>query len=108
MSNNRRRGFAVSLAVGATLMTGAFAAAPAMAVAETHSARAVVQPLTVRHHVCAQDLYVRVQPAGQAIGTLYNQETFDVESYDASGVWAYGMAYGSVNAHGWVLAQYLC
>lgn len=61
-----------------------------------------------RHTVCASDLYVREQPQGRAIGTLYNGQTFDVERYDDSAQWAYGMAYGNVNAHGWVQNGWFC
>jgi hypothetical protein len=60
-----------------------------------------------RKTVCAQDLYVREQPMGRVIGTLYYGQTFDVERYSESG-WAYGMAYGHVNAHGWVQGGWFC
>jgi hypothetical protein len=99
-----RRGFAV----GAILVTGMLTAAPAMAASESHAAPAVVRPTLTRMHVCAQDLYVRESAAGRAIGTLYQGDTFDVERYSPSGAWAYGMAYGHVNQHGWVEASWLC
>ena len=60
-----------------------------------------------RKTVCAQDLYVREQPMGRVIGTLYYGQSIDVERYSASG-WAYGMAYGHVNAHGWVQGGWFC
>jgi hypothetical protein len=59
-----------------------------------------------RRHVCAQDVYVRDQPGGVSIGLLLNGETFDVEG--VSGAYFYGMAYGHVNKHGWVLGTALC
>jgi hypothetical protein len=60
-----------------------------------------------RKTVCAQNLYVREQPMGRAIGTLYYGQTMNVERYSASG-WAYGFAYGHVNAHGWVQGGWFC
>jgi hypothetical protein len=60
-----------------------------------------------RETVCAQNLYVREQPLGRVIGTLYTGQTIDVERYSASG-WAYGMAYGHVDAHGWVQGGWFC
>ena len=60
-----------------------------------------------RKTVCAQDLYVREQPMGRVIGTLYAGQTIDVERYSAGG-WAYGLAYGHVDAHGWVQAGWFC
>ena len=61
-----------------------------------------------RHTICAQSLYVREQPEGRAIGTLYAGNTFDVERYSPSGGWAYGYAYGHVNDHGWVQNGWFC
>lgn len=103
MSNMRRR-LTIGLAIGATLVT----AAPAMAAPVPHAAPADVRPAVTRMHVCAQNLYVRESAAGRAIGTLYEGDTFDVERYSPSGAWAYGMAYGHVNQHGWVEAAWLC
>jgi hypothetical protein len=105
---SKRRAFAAGIAISGILTTGMIAAAPAMATTTSRTAPAAVHLAAVRRHVCAQSLYVREAPAGRAIGTLYNGETFDEESSDSGGVWFYGMAYGHVNAHGWVLAQYLC
>lgn len=101
--SNRRRVFALGLAMGAAVLTAGLSAAPAMAAPSS-----AVQATVTRMHVCAQDLYVRNAPAGQVIGTLYQGQTFDVERYSPSGQWAYGMAYGHVNQHGWVEAAYLC
>lgn len=60
-----------------------------------------------RKTVCAQNLYVREQPMGRAIGTLYAGQSMDVERYSESG-WAYGFAYGHVNARGWVQGGWFC
>ena len=103
---NRRRGFTLGLAMSATLVSGALAAAPAMAA--SHAAPSDMKPALGRYLVCADTLGVRHSPGGDAFGTLRFGETFDMESKDASGSWAYGAAYGNVNAHGWVIAAYLC
>ncbi|MCA1708148.1 MAG: hypothetical protein LC808_34680 [Actinobacteria bacterium] len=58
--------------------------------------------------VVAEDLLVRQEPDGEALGTLYEGETFQVARYSTRGRWAYGFAYGEVNKNGWVLAEYLC
>jgi hypothetical protein len=93
------------LAAGA-LAAGLFTAivTPTAAQAAAH----VVSPNTTRMHVCAQDVYVRETAGGVAIGLLTNGDTFDEERTSPSGEWAYGMAYGHVNQHGWVLASALC
>lgn len=51
-------------------------------------------------HVCANDLTVRYCPLGASFGYLRRDDPFNVERY--SGRWAYGTAYGCVNAKGWV------
>ncbi|WP_255949329.1 hypothetical protein [Streptomyces odontomachi] len=78
------------LAVGAT-------AAPAQA-ANGH--------VGVRETVCAQDLYVRTDPGGAWMGTLYKPQTFLVEQ--VQGGWVYGFAYGDINRHGWVQDGWFC
>lgn len=60
-----------------------------------------------RKTVCAESLYVREEPVGRAIGTLYAGQSMDVERYSGSG-WAYGFAYGQVNAYGWVQDGWFC
>ncbi len=60
----------------------------------------------VRETVCAQDLYVRTEPVGAWMGTLYQGETFLVEQVDGS--WVYGFAYGQINRHGWVQNGWFC
>jgi hypothetical protein len=60
----------------------------------------------VRETVCAQDLYVRTQPLGAWMGTLYQGQTFLVEQLDGS--WVYGFAYGDINRHGWVQNGWFC
>lgn len=88
------RRLTATLAAAAALTAVGVAAAPGAVAAE-------------RKTVCAQDLYVREQPMGRAIGTLYYGQSMDVERYSDSG-WAYGFAYGHVNAHGWVQAGWFC
>jgi len=58
--------------------------------------------------ICAQDLYVRNEPAGVVIGTLYYGEHFELSRYSPSGQWAEGWAMGSVNKRGWVQAGWFC
>lgn len=58
--------------------------------------------------VCAESLYVRESAAGAIIGTLFKGQTMSVERYSPSGDWAYGMAYGHVNTHGWVQNGWFC
>jgi hypothetical protein len=94
LSTLARRGTAVAATALALTAVGATAAPGALAVE--------------RHTVCAQNLYVREQPEGRVIGTLYYGQTFDLERYSPSGQWAYGYAYGHVNAHGWVQAGWFC
>ncbi len=67
-----------------------------------------MSPDVTRRHVCAQDVYLRDQPAGVSIGLLNNGDTFDQEKLSPSGEWAYGMAYGNANKHGWVMESALC
>ncbi|MFG2625863.1 hypothetical protein [Streptomyces sp. NPDC048473] len=59
-----------------------------------------------RETVCAQDLYVRTDPGGAWMGTLYKGQTFTVESKQSG--WAYGFAYGDINRHGWVQDGWFC
>lgn len=81
--------------------------AAAAAVTAVGVAAAPVAAATERRTICAENLYVREQPMGRAIGTLYAGQSIDVERYSASG-WAYGFAYGHVNAHGWVQNGWFC
>jgi hypothetical protein len=60
----------------------------------------------VRETVCAQELYVRTEPLGAWMGTLYQGQTFTVES--RSGEWVYGFAYGNINRRGWVQDGWFC
>lgn len=97
----------VSKAVAAgALAAGLFGAV--MLPAATAQAATVRPADTVRRHVCAQDVYLRDQPAGVSIGLLNNGDTFDQERLSPSGDWAYGMAYGNANKHGWVMESALC
>jgi hypothetical protein len=89
------RRLTAGIAAAAALTGAAVATAPA-ASAET------------RYSVCAESLYVREAPGGRADGTLYYGQTFDYDHSTSDGFWAYGMAYGNVNKHGWVESRYLC
>jgi hypothetical protein len=93
MGNQLKRTGA-ALALVAAGLAGTVVAAPAASA-------------TVRQ-ICAQDLYVRQQPAGVMIGTLYYHDNFDFERYSPSGQWAYGHAYGNVHRNGWVQAGWFC
>ena len=85
-----------TVALAATALLGT-ASAPA------HAADGQVG---VRETVCAQSLYVRTQPLGAWMGTLYQGQTFLVEQLDGS--WVYGFAYGNINRHGWVQNGWFC
>ncbi len=100
MSN--RRGLTLGVAMSATLAISALSAAPAMASSSS------IHPNLGRRTVCAQTLGVRHTPGGDPFDYLTAGESFDEESKDASGNWAYGAAYGHVNAYGRVLANYFC
>jgi hypothetical protein len=91
------RGVLVKLGVAAACVAGAY---QVLQITPAYAA--------TRHTVCASSLYVRNQPLGATIGTLFQGETFDVERYDSGGGWAYGMAYGHVNQHGWVQNGWFC
>lgn len=93
------RNRAVRTAVGAGLIGVALfaGAAPAQAANGTPGERETV---------CADSLYVRTEPGGAFLGTLYRPQTFYVER--VSGDWAYGFAYGDVNRHGWVQDGWFC
>lgn len=97
--------------VSRTVAAGALAAglfSVIMTPAAAHAATRTVSPDVTRRHVCAQDVYLRDQPAGVSIGLLNNGDTFDQEKLSPSGEWAYGMAYGNANKHGWVMESALC
>ncbi|MDI5964520.1 hypothetical protein POF50_029605 [Streptomyces sp. SL13] len=73
-----------------------------------HAATTSVSPQTTRRSVCAQDVYLRETPEGVSIGLLDQGDTFDQERLSPSGEWAYGMAYGNADKHGWVMESALC
>lgn len=60
-----------------------------------------------RETVCANDLFVRTDPNGAWMGTLYRGQTFLVEG-PRSGGYIYGFAYGHVNRRGWVQDGWFC
>lgn len=86
---------AVSVSLAATL-----AATPGAA----HAANGTIG---VRETVCANDLYVRTEPNGAWMGTLYRGQTFLVKG-PRSGGYIYGFAYGHINRHGWVQDGWFC
>jgi hypothetical protein len=88
---------AAAVAVLAALSLVTTAASPAQAANGT---------VGVRETVCADSLYVRTQPLGAWMGTLYHGQTFLVEQLDGS--WVYGFAYGNINRHGWVQNGWFC
>ena len=59
-----------------------------------------------RETVCAESLFVRTEPLGAWMGTLYHPQTFLVER--VSGSWVYGFAYGDINRRGWVQDGWFC
>ncbi|WP_330456071.1 hypothetical protein OIB37_03835 [Streptomyces sp. NBC_00820] len=88
------RAAALTAALGTALLLGS---APAQAANGT---------VGQRETVCAQDLFVRTDPGGAWMGTLYQGQTFLVESKQSG--WAYGFAYGDINRHGWVQDGWFC
>ncbi len=60
-----------------------------------------------KHEVSVEDVYVTKKPGKGFTGTLFEGQTFKVKRLSPSGRYAYGMAYGHVNRHGWVLAAAL-
>jgi hypothetical protein len=90
----------VGAAAGATLAASALLATTAT------PAQAANGTVGVRETVCADSLYVRTQPLGAWMGTLYHGQTFLVEQLDGS--WVYGFAYGDINRHGWVQNGWFC
>ncbi|GLY44315.1 hypothetical protein Amsp01_103380 [Amycolatopsis sp. NBRC 101858] len=83
------------------ILTTTLAAAAVLAAAPAASAGTV-------HEICAQDLYVRTQPAGVIVGTLYRGDHFELSRYSPSGDWAEGYAMGHVNRRGWIQAGWFC
>ncbi|MFI7428146.1 hypothetical protein ACIBPB_14250 [Micromonospora sp. NPDC049836] len=91
---------AVRLAAAATVAVLAAAAVPGVGYAANGT-------IGVRETVCAQDLFVRTDPNGAWMGTLYRGQTFLVEG-PRSGGYVYGFAYGHINRHGWVQDGWFC
>ncbi|OLR95141.1 hypothetical protein [Actinokineospora bangkokensis] len=83
-----------------TAITTALTAAALVVAAPIASAGTVEE-------VCADSLYVRTQPAGVIIGTLFRGEHFEVSRYSEKG-WAEGYAMGHVNQRGWVQGGWFC
>ncbi|MBV1852733.1 hypothetical protein [Catellatospora tritici] len=87
-------------ALAAALVAAMVTAVPAPALAANGR-------IGVRETVCAQSLFVRTDPGGAWMGTLYQGETFTVQG-PRSGGYIYGFAYGHVNRHGWVQDGWFC
>ncbi|MEU9825263.1 hypothetical protein [Micromonospora chersina] len=84
------------------------AAATAVALlAVSSTARAADGTIGVRETVCAESLFVRTEPLGAWMGTLYAGQTFLVKG-PRSGGYVYGFAYGHVNRNGWVQDGWFC
>jgi hypothetical protein len=92
-----------TLTVAATTTALAASALVATTAAPAQAANGTVG---VRETVCADTLYVRTEPLGAWMGTLYRGQTFLVEKLDGS--WVYGFAYGDINRHGWVQNGWFC
>ncbi|MEV0328709.1 hypothetical protein CA850_04690 [Micromonospora echinospora] len=90
----RRIGASVAVAVAAVALTPT-------------TASAANGTIGVRETVCANDLFVRTQPVGAWMGTLYRGQTFLVEG-PRSGGYVYGFAYGDINRRGWVQDGWFC
>ncbi|MCG8918623.1 hypothetical protein L6E12_22835 [Actinokineospora sp. PR83] len=82
------------------LVAAALSTTAAIAAAPTASAGTV-------YEICADSLYVRTQPAGVIIGTLFRGEHFELSRYSEKG-WAEGYAMGHVNQRGWVQGGWFC
>jgi hypothetical protein len=101
----------VTVAGPLTRRTGTLAVAVALLavllVAPATDARAANGTIGQRETVCAESLFVRTQPVGAWMGTLYQGQTFLVEG-PRSGGYVYGFAYGHVNRRGWVQDGWFC
>jgi hypothetical protein len=96
--STRTRSAGAALAALLTTVTLSTTAAPA---------QAAYGRIGVRETVCAQDLYVRTEPNGAWMGTLYQGQTFLVKG-PRSGGYIFGFAYGYVNRDGWVQDGWFC
>jgi hypothetical protein len=94
---NKIRAVLMSIGMAAACAVGAY---QAFKITPAHA--------DTRRTVCAESLYVRETAAGAIIGTLFKGQSINVERYSPSGDWAYGMAYGHVNTHGWVQNGWFC
>lgn len=80
-------------------------------VANIPAARAEIRTQSFERRVCANSLYIRSEPGGPIVATLFYWDRFVVDN-PRDGVWFYGRGYengsGRYIASGFVLAQYLC
>lgn len=87
--------------------TALLAAVIITAAAASPAAYAANGTIGERETVCANDLYVRTEPNGAWMGTLYRGQTFLVKG-PRSGGYLYGFAYGHINRNGWVQDGWFC
>ena len=57
-----------------------------------------------KHTPSQEEVYLYVKPNQGWSGTLTTGQIFNVKRFSPSGKYAYGMAYGHLNRHGWVAA----
>ncbi|GGR76356.1 hypothetical protein GCM10010169_20630 [Micromonospora fulviviridis] len=93
--------------VNPTRLAAAGVAAVLAVTALPTAAHAANGTIGQRETVCATDLFVRTDPNGAWMGTLYRGQTFLVEG-PRSGGYVYGFAYGHVNRRGWVQDGWFC
>ncbi|WP_344359819.1 hypothetical protein, partial [Micromonospora lupini] len=82
--------------VSTRVVAGLLAGVVAATLAAPSPALAANGTIGERETVCAGDLFVRTQPNGAWMGTLYQGQTFLVEG-PRSGGYVYGFAYGHIN-----------
>ncbi|MBB5872950.1 mannose/cellobiose epimerase-like protein (N-acyl-D-glucosamine 2-epimerase family) [Allocatelliglobosispora scoriae] len=85
----------------------ALAVATALVVLAPGTAIAANGTIGVRETVCAESLFVRTDPNGAWMGTLYAGQTFLVKG-PRSGGYIFGFAYGHINRNGWVQDGWFC
>jgi hypothetical protein len=91
--------FRTLTALTATAALAVSAAAPATGLAKATGPG--------KHKVAVEEVYVTEQPGRAFTGTMFEGQTFKVKRLSPSGKYAYGMAYGRVNRHAWILASAL-
>ena len=85
----------------------AFAATAAVAAAGVAPAAVIAKADGPGKYTVTKQVYVTKKPGMIFDGTMFKGNTFKVERLSPSGKYAYGMAYGHVNRHDWILASAL-